>query len=68
MTAVGARASFFIEMMTGQELDAGRALPIAPSVDHSGMLSAAELKLIGEWLDIGAQNFNDPFDLAAPQN
>lgn len=29
-------------------------------------LSPAELKLIGEWLDIGAQYFNNPFD--APLN
>ncbi len=28
---------------------------------HSGYLSAAELKLISEWLDIGAQYYNDPF-------
>ena len=68
MSAAGARGSFFIEKMNGQELDAGRSLPVVSSVDHSGMLSAPELKLIGEWLDIGAQNFNDPFDPAAPQN
>ena len=53
--------------MTGTELEAGRALP-AGDVDHTGMLSGAELKLISEWLDLGAQNFNDPFDPAAPQN
>jgi hypothetical protein len=31
---------------------------------HTGWLTPAELKLISEWLDIGAQYFNDPF--AAP--
>lgn len=31
---------------------------------HAGYLSAAELKLLAEWLDIGAQYYNDPF--AAP--
>ncbi len=31
---------------------------------HAGWLTPAELKLISEWLDIGAQYFNDPF--AAP--
>jgi hypothetical protein len=67
MTSAGARRSFFIEKMTGTELEAGRAIPIG-SVDHTTMLSGAELKLIGEWLDLGAQNFNDPFDPAAPQN
>ncbi len=29
-------------------------------------MTAAELKLVAEWLDIGAQYFNDPF--AAPVN
>ncbi len=67
MTPLGARASYFIEKMTGTELDAPRALA-AGSVDHSGMLTAAELKLISEWLDLGGQNFNDPFDPDAPQN
>ena len=67
MVSAGARSSFFIEKMTGTELEAGRMIP-AGTVDHTGMLSGAELKLIGEWLDLGAQNFNDPFDPAAPQN
>ncbi|CAA0099082.1 Uncharacterised protein [BD1-7 clade bacterium] len=29
--------------------------------DHNGLLSDAEKRLIGEWLDIGGQYFNDPF-------
>ena len=29
---------------------------------HIGRLSAAELRLISEWLDIGAQYYNNPFD------
>jgi Hydrazine synthase alpha subunit middle domain/WD40-like Beta Propeller Repeat len=29
--------------------------------DHTGYLSPAELRLIAEWLDIGAQFYNDPF-------
>ena len=33
---------------------------------HSGWLSDAEKKLITEWLDIGAQTYNNPFDV--PQN
>jgi Tol biopolymer transport system component len=33
---------------------------------HEGWLEPAELKLVSEWLDIGAQYFNDPF--AAPVN
>jgi len=35
---------------------------------HAGFLSAAELRMITEWLDIGAQYFNNPFDPAAPLN
>jgi Hydrazine synthase alpha subunit middle domain/WD40-like Beta Propeller Repeat len=35
---------------------------------HAGYLSAAELRMISEWLDIGAQYFNNPFDPAAPLN
>lgn len=33
---------------------------------HGGILSKAELRLIAEWLDIGAQYYNNPFD--APAN
>ena len=35
---------------------------------HAGYLSAAELRMISEWLDIGAQYFNNPFDPASPLN
>src|SRR5688572_1120863 len=34
---------------------------------HAGMLSTAELRLLSEWLDIGAQYYNDPFP-PTPQN
>ncbi len=37
-----------------------------PGGDHEGRLTAVELKLVSEWLDIGAQYFNDPF--LAPLN
>ena len=33
---------------------------------HQGWLSAAELRLIAEWLDIGAQYYNNPFDIPQP--
>jgi Hydrazine synthase alpha subunit middle domain len=51
MSAAGANASnrFF------SEFDAGGT--------HFGFLSPAELKLIAEWLDIGAQYYNNPFDV-----
>ncbi|MCP5472546.1 MAG: hypothetical protein R3E75_02090 [Steroidobacteraceae bacterium] len=35
---------------------------------HAGYLSPAELRLLAEWLDIGAQYFNNPFDPAVPLN
>jgi hypothetical protein len=35
-----------------------------PGGSHEGRLTAVELKLVSEWVDIGAQYFNDPF--AAP--
>jgi hypothetical protein len=35
---------------------------------HQGYLSAAELHLITEWLDLGAQYFNDPFAEGVPVN
>ena len=33
---------------------------------HAGYLTDAELKMIAEWLDVGGQYFNNPFD--APVN
>ncbi|HEY0682511.1 MAG TPA: hypothetical protein VGD45_09280 [Steroidobacter sp.] len=36
------------------------------TVDHSDFMSPSELRLLSEWLDIGAQYFNDPF--TAPEN
>jgi Tol biopolymer transport system component len=32
-----------------------------PVLDHTGYLTLGELRLISEWLDIGAQFYNDPF-------
>lgn len=37
-----------------------------PGRSHYGYLSSEELKLIAEWLDIGAQYYNNPFN--APAN
>ncbi len=71
MSANGARASYFIEKMTETELGSRRALTPASDpgyLDHSGFLTGHELKLISEWLDIGAQYFNNPFDPAVPTN
>jgi len=38
------------------------------TVSHNGWLSDAELLLIAEWLDMGAQYFNDPFHTDVPLN
>ncbi|MCC5793225.1 MAG: hypothetical protein JJT85_00635 [Chromatiales bacterium] len=34
----------------------------APGGSHEGWLSPAELRLVSEWIDIGGQYFNNPFD------
>ena len=54
MSTNGARASarFFTPFQVGGS--------------HEGLLSAAEQKLIAEWLDIGGQYYNNPFN--APAN
>ncbi len=56
MSAAGARVSSFFSCF-----DAGGGG--CPSRSHVGYLSGAELKLIAEWLDIGAQYYNNPFDV-----
>ncbi|WP_229146181.1 hypothetical protein [Alcanivorax sp. 1008] len=44
----------------------GRFFPLfLTGGSHQGWLDPAELRLLAEWLDIGAQNYNDPF--AVPQ-
>jgi hypothetical protein len=49
MSTAGARASaaFFSRFVSG--------------ASHDGFLTTAELRLLAEWLDIGAQYYNDPF-------
>jgi hypothetical protein len=56
MTVAGANASsaFF------STLDMGGT--------HAGYMTPAELRLVSEWLDIGAQYFNNPFDSDVPLN
>jgi len=44
-----------------------RFFTVMNNTTHAGMLSTAELRLLSEWLDIGAQYYNDPF-LPTPQN
>ncbi|WP_158971393.1 hypothetical protein [Paraglaciecola sp. L3A3] len=39
--------------------------PFAANASHQNWLSPVELKLLAEWMDIGAQNYNNPFDFPA---
>lgn len=56
MSTNGARSSAFISKF------------LDPADSHFGDLSATELRLIAEWLDIGAQYFNNPSDPGVPLN
>jgi hypothetical protein len=56
MTSAGARQSRFFACF-----DVGGNG--CPSRSHVGYLSLDELRLIAEWLDIGAQYYNNPFDV-----
>jgi len=54
-------------MSTGGALASGRFFDrFAAGNSHENRLDPAELRLISEWLDIGAQYYNDPF--AVPGN
>jgi hypothetical protein len=44
-----------------------RFFTVMNSPTHAGMLTPAELRLLSEWLDIGAQYYNDPFP-PTPEN
>jgi hypothetical protein len=59
-----------VDVRTAAPIPNGRfAQVFGPGGSHDGgetRLTPAELKLISEWLDIGAQYFNNPFD--APEN
>ena len=54
-------------MAVGRALSAGRFFDrFEPGGSHAGWLSAAELRLLSEWMDLGTQYYNDPF--AAPED
>jgi hypothetical protein len=63
-----ARKSRLVEIMSGQSLmstvtaQAAHPAPPVSAPDHSTMLTAAEKRLIAEWIDTGSKYFNDPFD------
>ena len=63
-----ARSSRLTEIMFGETLKApGEArtthpLPPAGAPNHALLLNAAEKRLIVEWMDLGGQYYNNPFD------
>ena len=58
MSVAGSANSYFFDFFTAGE---------NPDADaHVGRLTPAELRLLSEWLDLGGQYFNNPFD--APAN
>jgi hypothetical protein len=70
--AVGiTRGSRLGEILYGEELKAGAEArtahpnPPAGAPDHATMLNKAELRLVTEWMDLGGQYFNNPFDSSA---
>jgi hypothetical protein len=67
-TAGQARKSRLTEILFGETLLAGSAArsahpnPPAGAPDHSTMLNAAEKRVLVEWMDLGGQYYNDPFN------
>jgi hypothetical protein len=56
MTSAGARQSRFFSCFDV----GGTGCRTQP---HVGYMSPHELRLVAEWLDIGAQYYNNPFDV-----
>jgi hypothetical protein len=67
-TAGQARKSRLTEIMWGQTLLAGAGArtahpnPPVDAPDHAQLLNKAEKRLLAEWMDLGGQYYNDPFD------
>ena len=49
------------EFISGDALDSHFFQVFATDATHIGLLSPAELRLLSEWVDIGAQYYNNPF-------
>ncbi|HKX95394.1 MAG TPA: hypothetical protein VJM48_11885 [Methylibium sp.] len=70
-TAGQARKSRLTEILFGETLLAGSAarteFPTPPGTapNHATLLNAAEKRLLVEWMDLGGQYYNDPFDGAS---
>ncbi|MEW6705966.1 MAG: hypothetical protein AB1430_14070 [Pseudomonadota bacterium] len=62
------RKSRLGEILFGQDLMAGAAArtahpnPPGTAPNHATLLNAAEKRLIAEWMDLGGQYYNDPFN------
>jgi hypothetical protein len=54
------------EFISGDALDSHFFQVFVSDATHIGLLSPAEMRLLSEWADIGAQYYNNPFD--APTN
>ncbi|HEX6706445.1 MAG TPA: hypothetical protein VF169_16930 [Albitalea sp.] len=52
-------------MMAGADARTTHPNPPAGAPNHATMLNAAEKRLIAEWMDMGGQYFNDPFNAAS---
>jgi Hydrazine synthase alpha subunit middle domain len=67
-TAGQARKSRLTEILWGQSLLASAAArrsfpsPPASAPNHAQLLNKAEKRLLAEWMDLGGQYYNDPFD------
>jgi hypothetical protein len=53
-----ARGSCFFLTVTGQQ----NGCSVMGAVNHAQFLTPDELRLLSEWVDIGAQYYNNPFD------
>nr|WP_297350898.1 hypothetical protein [uncultured Caldimonas sp.] len=67
-TAGIARKSRLTEILFGEQLLAGQAArdahpnPPGTAPNHATLLNAAEKRLLAEWMDLGGQYYNDPFN------
>jgi hypothetical protein len=65
------RGSRLGEILYGEELKAGAGArtahpdPAGSAPNHATLLNKAELRVVTEWMDLGGQYFNDPFDSGA---
>jgi hypothetical protein len=57
---------FFICFSQDLACDSGDPAEAGHTVNHNGLLTPSELRLISEWVDIGAKYFNDPFADGVP--